>query len=79
MAIRACNNPQITGPVLSHKIIKLVAVRATAVVACIIQKRKADTTGLRVALSTGKGKGGINESVATLSWQHHEHTTPLRV
>ena len=33
MALRACNNPQIIGPVLSHKITKLVTVRVKAVVA----------------------------------------------
>ena len=60
MALRAYNNPQITGPVLSREIIKLAAARAKAVVANILQKRNADAADLLVALSMGEkeGRGG---------------------
>ena len=73
MALRACNNPQITGPMLSRKITKLVAARAKAVVVNILQKRNADAAGLLVALSTGEGEvgGGANGSV------EQSPTTPL--
>ena len=66
MALCAGNNPQITGPVLSRKITKLVAEHAKANVAHILQKRKTDyaVVGL-VALSAGKGKErGASGSVA---------------
>ena len=54
MALPACNNPQITGPVLSREITKLVAARAKVAVANILQKRNANAAGLLVALSTGQ-------------------------
>ena len=57
MALWACNSPHITGPVLSFEITKLVAARAKAAVANVLQKRKSNTTGLLVALSTGKREG----------------------
>ena len=57
MAIWAYNNPQITGPVLSREITKLVAELAKAVVACILQKQKVDAAGLLVVLSTGEEEG----------------------
>ena len=58
MAIRACNNPRITSSILSREITKLVTERAKAVVADILQKRKADAAGSLVTLSTGEGEGG---------------------
>ena len=57
IVLRVCNNSQITGPVLSHEITRLVAARAKAVAANILQKRNADATGLLVTLSTGKKEG----------------------
>ena len=56
MAIRACNNPPITSSILSREITKLLMERAKAVVADILQKRKADAADLLVTLSTGKGE-----------------------
>ena len=48
MALWACNNPQITGPVLSREVTKLVAARAKAVVA---------SGRHRPALIDGRGSG----------------------
>ena len=65
MALRACNNPHITGPILSRKIAKLVAVPVKVAVANVLQKRKANTAGLLVALSMGKRvEGGASGSIA---------------
>ena len=73
------NNLQITGPGLSHEIIKRVAARAKATVACILQKQKVDAAGLLMALSTGKGRGGVNGSVDTLSRRHRKRMTRLSI
>ena len=54
MSLRACNNPQITGPVLSREITKLMAARAKAVGGNILQKRNADAACSLVALSTSR-------------------------
>ena len=37
MALPACNNPQITGPVLGHEITKLVTVHAEAKIGRLLQ------------------------------------------
>ena len=42
MALRACNNPKITSPILSRKIARLVNERAKDAVDRLLQKRKAD-------------------------------------
>lgn len=54
MALRGRNNPQITGPALSHE---LVDEHAKAAVARILPKRKADVAGSFVAFSMGEGGG----------------------
>ena len=60
MALRACNNPQITGPVLSSEITKLVISHAEAEVGRLLQKRKADAVG--ELISFARGDGGIGEA-----------------
>ena len=60
MALRACNNPQITGPVLSREITKLVISHAEAEVGRLLQKRKADAVG--ELISFARGDGGIGEA-----------------
>ena len=57
MALREGNNPQITGPILSHEITKLVAEHSKANVARILQKRKKDVVVGLVALSEGECEG----------------------
>ena len=59
MALRACNNPQITGPVLSREITKLVISHAEAEVGRLLQKRKADAVG--ELISFARDDGGIGE------------------
>ena len=60
MALRACNNPQITGPVLSREITKLVISHAEAEVGRLLQKRKADAVG--ELISFARGDEGIGEA-----------------
>jgi len=60
MALRACNNPQITGPVLSREITKLVISHAEAEVGRLLQKRKADAVG--ELISFARDDGGIGEA-----------------
>ena len=69
MSIRACKNPQITGPVLSREITKLVTECAKADVA-LFKKQKADADGSLVAFSTGQGGREENGNAATLSRWH---------
>ena len=45
MALRACNNPKITSPMLSREITRLVNERAKDAVDRLLQKRKADAAG----------------------------------
>ena len=77
MALRACNNPQITGPVLSREITKLVIVHAEAEVGRLLQKRKADAAGgprfLRKRRWGNGGDGGEGvKQAAALSRGHHK-------
>ena len=73
MVLRACNSPQLIGPVVSRDITTLVDARAKAMVANILQKQNADAAGLPVALSTGKKEEGAQaEAPRGLSRRHRE-------
>ena len=65
MTLRAYNNPQITGPVPSHTMTKLMAEHAKAAITRILQKRKIDTAMGLVTLSMGEGEGMRNR------WKRH--------
>ena len=60
MALRACNNPKITSPILSREITRLVNERAKDAVDRLLQKRKADAAGGIGTL--GRGEGGAGEA-----------------
>ena len=66
MSIRACNNAQITGPVLSREITKLVTERTKAGVALFKNERPTRPVSLWPP-PWAKGGREENESAATLS------------
>ena len=66
MAIRACNNPKITSPILSREITRLVNERAKDAVDRLLQKRKADAAGGIGTL--GRGEGGAGEAGGGRGW-----------
>ena len=62
MAIRLCYNPQITGPMLSREITKLVISHEEAEVGRLLQKQKADAAGGLVSFARGdEGTGEAGE------------------
>ena len=65
MTLRAYNDPQITGPVPSHTITKLMVKHAKAAITHILQKRKIDEAVGLVTLSMGEGEGMRNK------WKRH--------
>ena len=60
MALRACNNPKITSPILSREITRLVNECAKDAVDRLLQKRKADAAGGIGTL--GQSEGGAGEA-----------------